>query len=150
MEIIIKQVTPFTIEIKDTEGKTKTENRLSIYFDVVTVDRNYVDNENIGYFPIKMIGDANTSIEDISAACTLWITSNDVLSKYQGKIRTRHGDIESEIRKKYTIDDEIGLLADVMSGVKIKDDPEIITWRAVVQAAKDKYPKNSLIIHNEN
>ena len=53
----------------------------------------------------------------------------------------RKSGIESEIRKKYTIGDEIGLLADVMSGVKLKDNPEIITWRAVVQAAKDKYPK---------
>ena len=60
---------------------------------------------------------------------------------YDELIRQQKLSIVSEIRKKYSIDDEIGLLADVMSGIKLKDNPEITTWRAVVQAAKDKYPK---------
>lgn len=53
----------------------------------------------------------------------------------------RKQNIESEINKKYSIADEIDLLAEVMEGKKTKDDLEITQWRADVQAAKSKYPK---------
>lgn len=85
MEIIIKQKIPSTKEIADVDGNSQNVSVLSVYFDVLTLDTAYVDNDDIGYFPIEIVADMRTSDVDVISACEKWITDNNALSKYTGK-----------------------------------------------------------------
>ena len=141
MEIIIKRKTPTTKDIIEVDGKSTTISILSVYFDVLTPDTAYVDNNNIGYFPIEIAADVDTPDTDIIAACEKWITDNDVLSHYAGKLRNRDEDIADEIAKKYSLADEIAMLWKLQTDELTIDSPEIVEQRQIVADAKLKYPK---------
>ena len=140
MEIIIKQKTPITKNIAGADGENTTISILSIYFDVLTPDTAYVDNDDIGYFPIEIAADMNTPDADVITACEKWITDNDVLSHYTGKLRNRDEDIQTEIEKTHSITDEIGIIRKALAKM-LPDDVDIQAWNNVVVAAKAKYPK---------
>lgn len=152
MEIIIKQKIPSTKTIADVDGKNQQVSILSVYFDVLTLDTAYVDNDDIGYFPIEIVADMSTPDADVISACEKWITDNDVLSKYSGNLRvipTTAEELEAELNAKiaekiaikYPLPAEMALLWKVQEGIFTMESPEIVALRAWVAEAKAMYPK---------
>lgn len=140
MEIIIKQITPITKDIVGADDENITISILSVYFDVLTPDTAYVDDNDIGYFPIEIVADLNTPDVDIIAACEKWIIDNNVLSHYNGKLRNRDEDIANEISKKYSLTDELGIIRMSLAEL-LPDNLDIQMWNDAVVNAKAKYPK---------
>lgn len=85
MEIIIKKKIPSLKKHVDADGIETSTFVLSIYFDVLTSETVYIDNNDIGYFPIEIEAKPGISDTDIIAACKKWLVDNDVLSHYNGK-----------------------------------------------------------------
>ena len=140
MEIIIKKKIPSTKETTDSDGVEVLTPILSIYFDVLTPGIAYVDNDDIGYFPIEIVADIDTPDEDIIAACEKWITDNDVLSHYAGKLRNRDEDVAAEIGKTYSLTDELQIIRTALAEL-LPDDVDVQAWDIAVKAAKIKFPK---------
>lgn len=97
MEIIIKKKTPSLKKHVGEDGVETSTFMLSIYFDVLTSETAYVDNNDIGYFPIEIEAEAGISDADIITACKKWLIDNDVLSHYNGKPHDHDDIIQSRI-----------------------------------------------------
>jgi hypothetical protein len=111
MEIKIKQIKPFTIELVDDNNDPISKSKVHIYFDVITDDKVFIDDNNIGYFPIEF---DEMDEKDLIKACESWIESNDILSKYTGE---NIEDYQLKINNKNDIINRIEILESKLNNV---------------------------------